>query len=165
MTIYTIGHSNMALERFVDLLRLQLIQMLVDIRSQPSSRYAPQFNREPLKTSLDYAGIAYLYLGDKLGGRPRGGRYYRPEVRVDYHQLAEAPFYRGGIELLKWEAKGRCLVIMCSEADYRNCHRHKLITRSLVNEGVEVHHIVHSGEPVQVHVGEFGLEPRQLNLF
>jgi uncharacterized protein (DUF488 family) len=65
MTIYTIGHSNMALERFVDLLRMQLIQMLVDIRSQPSSRYAPQFNREPLKTSLDYTGIAYFYLGDK----------------------------------------------------------------------------------------------------
>ena len=105
MIIYTIGHSNIAVERFVDLLRLQLIEMLVDTRSQPYSRYAPQFNREPLKASLDYAGIAYLYLGDKLGGRPRGGRYYRPEGTVDYDQLAEAPFYCEGIERLKWEAK------------------------------------------------------------
>jgi uncharacterized protein (DUF488 family) len=165
MTIYTVGHSNITVEWFVDLLRFQVIQMLVDTRSQPYSRYVPQFNRESLKTSLQYAGIAYLYLGDKLGGRPRNARYYRPEGTVDYDQLAEAPFYREGIERLKREAKGRCLAIMCSEADYRNCHRHNLITRSLVNEGVEVHHIVHSGVPVQVHVGEFGLEPRQLNLF
>jgi uncharacterized protein (DUF488 family) len=57
MTIYTIGHSNVAVEGFVDLLRLQLIQMLVDTRSQPHSRYAPQFNRKPLKTWLDYAGM------------------------------------------------------------------------------------------------------------
>ena len=58
MTIYTIGHSNIVSERFVDLLRLHLIQLLVDTRSQPYSRYAPQFNREPFNASLESAGIA-----------------------------------------------------------------------------------------------------------
>ena len=57
MTIYTIGHSNIASERFVDLLRLHLIQLLVDTRSQPYSRYAPQFNREALQTSIELVGI------------------------------------------------------------------------------------------------------------
>lgn len=165
MTIYTIGHSNITIARFIDLLRSYSIQVLVDTRSQPYSRYAPQFNRESLKTSMEQVGITYLHFGDQLGGRPRGARYYLPEGTVNYDRLAEAPFYQEGIERLKREAEGRCLAIMCSEADYRNCHRYKLITRSLVKEGVEVHHIVHSGELVQVHVGEFGLEPRQLNLF
>jgi Domain of unknown function DUF488 len=90
MTIYTIGHSNIAVERFVDLLRLQLIQMLVDTRSQPYSRYAPQFHRKPLKTWLDYAGIAYLYRGDKRTERLPSPQYL-PTGRVEYvprHHLA-----------------------------------------------------------------------------
>jgi uncharacterized protein (DUF488 family) len=162
MTIYTIGHSNIAIERFIDLLRLHLVQVLVDTRSQPYSRYAPQFNRESLKTSLEQAGIAYLYLGDKLGGRPTDARYYLPDGAVDYDQLAKAPFYREGIERLECAAEGHSLAIMCSEADYKACHRYKLITRSLVNEGVEVQHILHSGEPVHSRAGEFRSEPRQL---
>ena len=118
MTIYTIGHSNITMARFIDLLRSHSIQVLVDTRSQPYSRYAPQFNREALQTSMAQAGIAYLHLGDQLGGRPRGARYYLPEGTVDYDRLAEAPFYREGVERLKHEAERHCLAIMCSEADY-----------------------------------------------
>jgi uncharacterized protein (DUF488 family) len=164
MTIYTIGHSNIAIERFADLLHSSSIQVLVDTRSQPYSRYAPQFNRESLQTSIELAGIAYLYLGDQLGGRPRDARYYLPEGTVDYDQLAEAPFYREGIERLESAAEGHSLAIMCSEADYKDCHRYKLITRSLVNEGVEVQHILHSGELVHSRVDEFRSQPRQLGL-
>ena len=155
MTIYTIGHSNVALARFVDLLRSYAIQVLVDTRSQPYSRYAPQFNRKSLKTSMEHAGITYIHLGAQLGGRPRGARYYLAKGAMDYTRLAEAPFYREGIERLKLAAEDRCLAVMCSEADYKDCHRYKLITRSLVKEGIEVHHILHSG----------GLDPTNLNDF
>jgi uncharacterized protein (DUF488 family) len=164
MTIYTIGHSNIAIARFIDLLRSYTIQVLVDTRSQPYSRYAPQFNRESLKTAMEHAGIAYIHLGDQLGGRPRGARYYLATGAVDYDQLAEAPFYREGIERLKREATGRCLAIMCSEADYKNCHRYNLITRSLAKEGIEVHHILHSGGLDPTDLNDFGSELRQLGL-
>lgn len=165
MTIYTIGHSHTAIERFVDLLRLPRIQVLIDTRSQPYSRYAPQFNRESLKTSLQHAGITYLYLGDKLGGRPRDAQYHLPNGKVDYERLAEAPSYREGSERLKHEAERCRVAIMCSEADYRKCHRYWLITRSLVSEGVEVHHILHSGELIQTRPDEFSPAARQLGLF
>jgi uncharacterized protein (DUF488 family) len=164
MTIYTIGHSHTAVERFVDLLQLHSIQALVDTRSQPYSRYAPQFNRESLKTSLQQAGITYLYLGDELGGRPRGTQYHLPNGKVDYERLAQAPFYREGLARLTHEAEERCLAIMCSEADYRKCHRYWLITRSLVNAAVEVQHILHSGDLIQTRADEFSPAPRQLDL-
>jgi uncharacterized protein (DUF488 family) len=164
MSIYTIGHSNIAIARFLVLLRSYSIQVLVDARSQPYSRYAPQFNRESLKTSMEQAGIAYLHLGDQLGGRPRGARYYLPEGGVDYDHLAEAPFYREGIERLQREATGRCLVIMCSEADYKNCHRYNLITRSLVKEGIGVHHILRSGGLDSTDPSDCRAELRQLGL-
>jgi uncharacterized protein (DUF488 family) len=171
MTLYTIGHSHIAIERFVDLLRLYLIHVLVDARSQPYSRYAPQFNRDSLKTSLQQVGIAYLYLGDRLdlgdrlGGRPGDARYYFPNGKVDYDRLAEASFYREGLKRLKHEAEGCCLALMCREADYKNCHRYNLITRSLVKDGVEVHHILHSGDLAQTHPEEFARAAHQLELF
>jgi uncharacterized protein (DUF488 family) len=165
MTIYTIGHSYIAIEHFIDLLRLHLIEVLIDTRSQPYSRYAPQFNRESLKTSLQQAEITYLYLGDELGGRPREAQYYLPNGKVDYDRLAKAPFYREGLERLKQEAERRCLAIMCSEADYHECHRHKLIARSLVHEDVEVLHIVHSGALAQTDPRELRPAARQLDLF
>jgi uncharacterized protein (DUF488 family) len=165
MTIYTIGHSRTAIARFIDLLQLHPIRVLVDTRSQPYSRYAPQFNREPLTASLREAGIAYLYLGDVLGGRPGGTQYHLPNGKVDYERLAQAAFYREGLARLKRDAEERCLAVMCSEADYRKCHRYWLITRSLVNEAVEVHHILHSGALVQTRPDEFSPAPRQLGLF
>jgi uncharacterized protein (DUF488 family) len=164
MTIYTIGHSHTAIERFVDLIRLHPIQVLIDTRSQPYSRYAPQFNRKSLQTSLQQAQIAYFYLGDELGGRPKDAQYYLPDGKVDYERLAEAPSYRRGIARLKHEAEGRCVAIMCSEADYRKCHRYWLISRSLVHEGVEVQHILPSGGLIQTGPEEFSPVSHQLGL-
>jgi uncharacterized protein (DUF488 family) len=164
MTIYTIGHSNVAVAQFVDLLRPYAIQVLADTRSQPYSRYAPRFNRESLKASMEHAGITYIHLGDQLGGRPRGAHYYRAKGAVDYARLAEAPFYREGIERLKLAAEDRCLAVMCSEADYKDCHRYKLITRSLVKEGIEVHHILHSGGLDLTNLNDSRSELRQLGL-
>jgi uncharacterized protein (DUF488 family) len=165
MTIYTIGHSNVPIDRFLPLLTQHHIDVLVDTRSRPYSRYCPHFNRERLKTSLQEAGIGYLYLGDRLGGRPADARFYRPDGTVEYDCLAQAPFYLEGIELLKKEATEARLAIMCAEVDYRKCHRYWLITRSLVGKGVEVQHILHSGELVHTSPDEFTSATDQLHLF
>jgi uncharacterized protein (DUF488 family) len=47
--IYTIGHSNHPIERFIALLRQHEITAVADVRSTPYSRFNPQFSREPLK--------------------------------------------------------------------------------------------------------------------
>ena len=164
MTIYTIGHGTIEIERYIDLLRRYSIQVLVDARSQPYSRYAPQFNRETLNTSLSQANITYLDLGDQLGGRPKDDHYYGQDGKVDYDRLADAPFYRAGIARLRREAEEYCVAIMCSEADYTKCHRYNLITRTLVHDGVEVQHIVHCGDLVPTDLNHFRSVPRQLAL-
>ena len=151
MTIFTIGHSNVAIDRFLPLLTQQAIEVLVDARSRPFSRYSPQFNREALRTSLQQAGITYLYLGDRLGGRPADAKFYRTDGTIDYDRLAQ-------------EAATSRVAVMCSEADYRTCHRYWLITRSLVAEGVEVQHLLHSGELVHTHADAFTPAGDQLRL-
>ena len=164
MTIYTIGHSTIEIKRYIDLLRRYSIQVLVDTRSQPYSRYAPQFNRETLNTSLSKADITYLYLGDQLGGRPQDDQYYGQNGNVDYDGLADAPFYRAGIARLRREAEASCVAIMCSEADYTKCHRYNLITRTLVHDGIEVQHILRSGDLAPTDLNHFRSDPCQLGL-
>jgi uncharacterized protein (DUF488 family) len=163
--IYTIGHSHVPVEQFVSLLAQHQIEVLVDTRSQPYSRYAPQFNRESLKASLEQAGVKYLYMGDALGGRPADKQYYDADGKVDYDRLATAPFYLEGLERLKKGAEKYRLAIMCSEADYHKCHRYNLITRSLVAEGIPVRHILHSGEVVETDPEAFSIQADQLRLF
>ena len=152
-TIYTIGHSNHETEVFVELLRQHSIELLIDVRSNPYSRYVPQANREPLARALQAAGIAYGWLGDRLGGKPGG-------VVVDYDELRARPAFQQGIDRLLALAAERRTVIMCAEGDHRQCHRHKLITPALLDQAVHVVHIQPDGSPV-----DEGQEPGQLSLF
>ena len=165
MTLYTIGHSHIPVEHFSELLKLHRIDMLVDVRSQPYSRFAPQFNRQALHTSLAQGGVVYRYLGDKLGGRPQDPPYRRPDGTIDFIGLAHAPRYREGLRELQRKMRQARVAVMCAEADFRKCHRHWLIAHSLVREGVEVQHILHSGELVGTVVGEFIAMSDQLHLF
>ncbi|MDO8673135.1 MAG: DUF488 domain-containing protein, partial [Dehalococcoidia bacterium] len=70
--IFTIGHSNHAFEAFVDLLRRHGIEVLVDVRSQPYSKYTPHFDHRNLEAAIANQGFKYMYLGKELGGRPDG---------------------------------------------------------------------------------------------
>src|SRR5205814_3168887 len=100
MTLYSIGHSNAEISAFLELLTRHGIELLVDTRRQPYSRYSPQFNRETLKASLGEAEIAYLFMGEQLGGRPQAAEFYLHNGKVDYERLAVTPFYLSGFERL-----------------------------------------------------------------
>ena len=151
--IYTIGHSNHEPNAFLALLRQHGIELLVDVRSSPYSRYVPQANRDTLARFVESAGIAYRWLGDQLGGKPTTGP-------VDYEELRANPHFEQGItDLLALAARQRT-AIMCAEGDHRQCHRYKLITPVLVDQGVHVLHIQPDGTLV-----DEDREPKQLALF
>ncbi len=160
-SIHTIGHSDHAIEAFVDLLRRHGITLVVDVRSQPYSRWANQFNRETLARDLQDAGITYLFMGDTLGGRPADPTLYDPDQEhPDYQRLAQASDYQSGIDQLLQLAGSEKVAVMCSEGDHRRCHRHLLITQTLLERGVRVLHIQTDGTTVE---GE--RIPQQLSLF
>ena len=68
--IYTIGHSNLAAEQFAANLQAHQIQKVVDVRSNPHSRFSPQFNRKALDLTLGDLGIEYVYAGDSVRRSP-----------------------------------------------------------------------------------------------
>ena len=161
LLIHTIGHSNHTTAEFVDLLRTHGITLVVDVRSQPYSRWADQFNRETLAHDLEDAGIAYRFLGDALGGRPSDPVLYDPgQERPDYQRIERTPAYQAGIACLLGLAQSQRLAVMCGEGDHRQCHRHLLITQTLLGRGVRVLHIQPDGRTV-----EGKPVARQLSLF
>jgi uncharacterized protein (DUF488 family) len=139
--VYTIGHSNHPWEKFLELLEMHRLEAVVDVRSQPYSRYATHFDSAGLKNSLTAAGIGYVFMGDRLGGKPAGQEYYDDQGYVLYDRLAASPRFQEGIELLLDGLTGRRTALLCSEEDPAECHRRLLVGRVLAERGVEVIHL------------------------
>ncbi len=139
--VLTIGHSNHALEKFIELLRRHRVTALADVRSAPYSRFNPQFNREPLAASLKAEGIAYVYLGRELGGRPGDRGCYDDDGRVLYGRVAATEPFRRGLERVVEGAARFRIALMCAEKEPLRCHRTLLVAHELDKRGVGVGHI------------------------
>jgi uncharacterized protein (DUF488 family) len=140
-TIWTVGHSNHPLETFCDLLARHRIEVVVDVRSSPYSRYASQFNREALGPALQGRGTEYEFLGDLLGGRVEDPRFYDDQGHVLYGRVAESPAFCRGIERLRGRIARFRVAILCGEEDPTACHRRLLLGRVLQERGVHVVHL------------------------
>lgn len=188
--LYTIGHSDRTLEVLVDDLRRCGVRMLVDVRSAPYSRYVPQFNRELIEPFLRDHGLEYRYAGETLGGRPKDESVYRDgalpaedHARSDYLDIVQydaimaREWYQRGITRLlqlmsQQAAQNEYVAVMCSEGNPRECHRHHLIARSLIDPAVriigtslDVAHILRDGSIERLHPLDFEAPPQQIALF
>ena len=161
MTLYTVGHSDHSIPEFLELLKQVGVTLVIDVRSQPYSRWTHQFNRELLARDLKAAQIGYHFMGDRLGGRPDDPTLYDPgQERPNYDRLEQTPQFQEGLEALIELAQTATVAVMCSEGDYRQCHRHLLITQTLLGRGQDVIHIQPDGTTLPG-----SLIPRQLSLF
>ena len=142
--VLTVGHSNHSLEAFLALLARHGVTALGDVRSAPRSRFNPHFNRKALSASLSANGIAYVWLGRELGGRPDDPACYE-DGAVRYDRLAQTPLYREGIGRVLRGSREHRLALMCAERDPLHCHRALLVSRSLEELGLEVAHILADG--------------------
>ena len=141
LRLYTVGHSSQSLEEFLTLLQRHGINCVVDVRSVPASKYAPQFNEESIKASLKLHGIQYLPFGDEFGARRTD--CINDEGQVDFEVAVTTPlFQQGAKRLMKGLERGFCIALMCSEADPLECHRFSLVSRYFHNQGIEVFHIL-----------------------
>jgi uncharacterized protein (DUF488 family) len=139
--IYTIGYGARAIEAFMDVLKANNIAYLIDVRSRPYSRYKPDFAQEALEQHLRAQGIRYVFMGHSLGGQPADPDCYT-DGKVDYDKCVEKAFYQEGIARVAQAWKQQLpVVLMCSEGKPEQCHRSKLIGRTLDEQGIPVVHI------------------------
>jgi uncharacterized protein (DUF488 family) len=140
-TVFTVGHSTLPIERFIQLLQTYGIECLLDIRTVPKSRHNPQFNGDALRKSLAEAGIGYRALSS-LGGlrharkdSPNAG--WRNKSFRGYADHMQTPQFQDGLrDLIETGRKAR-VAIMCAEAVPWRCHR-SLVADALNARGIAV---------------------------
>ena len=139
--LFTVGHSTHTFVQFAQLLRMNGVTAIADVRSAPYSRYNPQFNRETLKASLESVGIAYSHLGPQLGAMREEPESYGPGGLVDFSRTALTPNFVEGIQRIKTGLNRYAIAMMCAEKDPITCHRNLLITRFIREELTDIQHI------------------------
>ncbi|MEW5761471.1 MAG: DUF488 domain-containing protein [Candidatus Thermoplasmatota archaeon] len=126
--IYTMGHSNLSLKKFVKALKENSVEIIVDVRRFPKSKTI-HFNKSCLMKILADVSIEYAhYLG--LGGYRAGG----------YEKYMTTSYWKKSFERLQKLAKRKTVCLLCLEPDYRYCHR-RFIAEELAKIGWKVIHI------------------------
>lgn len=130
----SLGHSTKSFDDFVALVRDADIGTIVDVRRFPRSRRHPHFARGRLERELPQRGVAYMWLGDELGG-------FRDE---GYEAWMKTDVFERGIGALEAQARPG---FMCSEGEPWKCHR-RFVSRALLARGHEVLHLFPDGSLV-----------------
>jgi uncharacterized protein (DUF488 family) len=148
--LLTIGHSNLQADQFLALLKAHNVTAIADVRSVPFSRRFPWFSSRTLSERLHGKGIAYIMVGDTLGGRPSNPALYRDGI-ADYEAMAATVEFGAGLDRVAAEMMRHRLCLMCSEREPLDCHRCLLVGRALAEHGCTVGHILGDGS-IEPHV-------------
>jgi hypothetical protein len=115
--LYTVGHSNHPQEVFIQALKERGVNVLVDVRSRPVSRFCPHFNKAALSAALAEEGIAYAWRGDKLGGYAETGQVMAEALDALAAWAGTNPHKRAAM--------------MCAEKKPQDCHRYRWLANYL----------------------------------
>lgn len=144
--LFTIGHSRHNMAYFLHLLELYQINYLLDVRSTPYSKYAPQFNKENISSELQNHNIGYSFMGNYFGARPNDIRLYSNAGYLDFEKVRESYRFNKGLEnVMLGMSKGNRIALMCAEKDPIDCHRAILVARGFELYGIDVKHILENG--------------------
>lgn len=134
LVLYTIGHSNLDVGHFSDLLVEHGVTQLADVRSVPYSKFMTDFGKDALSAYLRGHGFTYAWVGDRLGGK-RESQMNSAGLRNDDAVFSDPDFRAGLVDLMRMALR-KPTAIMCSEEDPSKCHRHKLIATALLRKAV-----------------------------
>jgi uncharacterized protein (DUF488 family) len=136
----TIGHSTLSLEVFIQALKDNDCQLLIDVRSIPRSRHNPQFEQPTLFAALEAAGIAATWR-QGLGGRRRTlkdslNRGWRNTSFRGYADYMQTPEFSAQIDWLMGLPNLDATTVMCAEAVPWRCHRSLIGDAVLARGGI-----------------------------
>ena len=109
--IYSIGYQGSNIERIAQILKRHKIDLLIDVRTNPFSKYYEDFNLPFLKKRF---GKTHLWYGKSLG---------------DKEEVTEVVRVGGINSLMEKVREGKTICLMCMEADPEKCHRKYILAR------------------------------------
>lgn len=123
--LYTIGYEGLSIDRFVQLLILQNIKTLVDVRKNAFSM-RPEFRKKNLEMALSEAGIQY-YLMPEVGIPSSNRKEFLPSgKRCDlfmWYVENTLPLCEEYASVVAELVSRENVALMCYEKDPKDCHR------------------------------------------
>ena len=144
-TIHTIGHGRAGFAEVAAVLEQHGVATIVDVRSHPVPRHAPEFTRRVLEELAATAGIGYRWMGDALGGRPDDPALLLGDGGPDYEAVRRSPRFQAALGDLAAVAAEAGVALLCAEERPEHCHRALLIAPALQEMGWQVIHLLHDG--------------------
>jgi uncharacterized protein (DUF488 family) len=143
--VFTFGFSARSWEETVAILQTYAIARLVDIRTMPGSRFAPQFNQEQLTVALPAADIEYIHMKElgglrkSAGDNPATAAWQNASFRAYADYMQTGAFDKALTQLIGLLEEKRT-VYACTEAVFWRCHR-ALVSDALATRGYRPGHI------------------------
>ncbi len=143
-TVYTIGYSQDTFAPFEERLAVHDIDLLIDVRSAPYSRYQTDFRYGIVEGLCHQVGLEYRYMGDRLGGKPDNPDLLTEGV-PDHEKIRVWEPFQHALDEVAGLAGVRRAALMCGCAKPLRCHRGTLLAPELLRRGLSVKHIVDGG--------------------
>lgn len=146
MEIFTVGHSTYNIEDFINILKINNINCIVDVRSMPYSKFTTQYNKNQLSNVLKQNKISYIHMGLEFGARRDKRELYSLDGYLDFEKTRKDKDFIKGMERVKnGIKKGYRIALMCTEKDPIDCHRCILVGKGFKDSGFEVKNILSDG--------------------
>lgn len=124
MKIFTIGYEKKEIRQFIDILKGNRIELLIDIRAVPHSRNK-FYTKKNLESELRDSGIEYL-LKKELGSEKNIRDKVKSDGDYDYFFAEYENSLRNKIPILNELAslaRSKTICLLCYEEDFNHCHR------------------------------------------
>jgi uncharacterized protein (DUF488 family) len=146
--IFTIGYEQASLADFLRALQVAGVVQMIDVRDLPQSRRAG-FSKRQLAASLEAVGILYCHM--KPLGTPKEGRVaHRSGDQALFWQIVETQLAKPEAQIALADiaalATARPSCLICYEADWRSCHRARVVELLAERFGFSARHL--TPEPV-----------------
>ncbi|MHB1511257.1 MAG: DUF488 domain-containing protein [Acidimicrobiales bacterium] len=126
--LFTIGYEDLRIDQFVNKLRENHINTVVDVRLTASSR-RPGFSKTALTSALAAAGVGYVHERD-LGNPPSNRDAFRKGRVEEGRVLMKARLENGSADALRRlidRAGHERVAVLCVEAFDATCHRQIIV--------------------------------------
>lgn len=139
--LYTIGYEGKSLERYLNQLIGESINILCDIRKNPISRKFG-FSQRQLKGAVEALGMAYVHMPELgIESHRRKSLHTVKDYQSLFEEYVETTLSRRQdslLSIMKLIEEYDRLALTCFEADYDFCHRGRVV--QALHKRADFHH-------------------------
>jgi uncharacterized protein (DUF488 family) len=143
--IYTIGYSCFKIDDFISVLKKYKINSLIDVRSNPNSKFYEDYNQSNLEKILKSHRIIYRNYKDEFGARQENQEYYKKGY-LDFKEYTKSNSFLDGVRKIEEGMNlNYIFAFMCAEKDPSFCHRNIMVARVFHELGYNIKNILADG--------------------